>query len=224
MAPGSRWLEGGLCADFPDPDSWSRYQSNSDSNTSGKLVDQIYALKAFKSLYSVGVAADGVDWKVIVPKFLIHSHSLALDLETGKVLGQNQCGELMLKTDILFKGYHNYDSSDTLDSKGWLKSGDLAYYNDENCVFIVDRIKDTFKYKAYRIFPSYIEPILLDHPIIKNAVVLGLPHETEGFHPMALIELLEGELISAEEVVKFVEKRVSDKYRLRGGVKIVGRI
>ncbi|XP_031358281.1 luciferin 4-monooxygenase-like isoform X2 [Photinus pyralis] len=74
---------------------------------------------------SVGVPVDGVDWKIV-------------DLDTGKVLGQNQCGELMLKAGFQFKGYLNYDSSDTIDSDELRISSNtrpIAYYRAKSNAF-----------------------------------------------------------------------------------------
>ncbi|XP_031357015.1 4-coumarate--CoA ligase 1-like [Photinus pyralis] len=160
----------------------------------------------------VGIIKDTVSWKVV-------------DIETGQTLGPNQQGELLLKTERQFKGYHNRDSSDAFDHEGWLRTGDLFYYNEEMCFFVVNRMKESFKFQAHHIIPSEIEHVLLSHPAIAKAVVLGLPHETENNHPMAVIQLHpKGPRVSEEEIVRYVEQRVADKNRLRAGVKFVRAI
>ncbi|KAK5640634.1 hypothetical protein RI129_011445 [Pyrocoelia pectoralis] len=146
-------------------------------------------------------------------------------METGKVLGPNQQGELRVKATFQCKGYFNQDSSEMFDSEGFLKTGDLGYYNEENCFFITNRIKESFKYQGNHIIPSDIENVLHSHPSIAKAVVLGLPHETDGNHPIAVIVPNEkGATVREEQIVKYVEERVEDKCRLRGGVKIVSEI
>ncbi|XP_031351187.1 luciferin 4-monooxygenase-like [Photinus pyralis] len=161
---------------------------------------------------SVGLPIAGFHYKVV-------------DLNTEEILGPNREGELRLRSACQTSGYYNRDSSEMFDSEGWLKTGDLVYYNEERCFFVTGRIKESFKYLHHHISPVEVESVLLDHPSVGRAIVLGRPHETDDNHPFALVELLQGAVnVKADDLVRYVERKVEDPKRLRGGVKIVKSI
>lgn len=70
---------------------------------------------------------------------------------------------------------------------GWLHSGDLAYYNENGEVFIVDRLKEIIKYKGYQISPNKIENLLQSHPAVLEVGVVGIPHPIYDELPIAFI-------------------------------------
>lgn len=122
-------------------------------------------------------------------------------------------------------GYYNLDSSDCFDSEGWLKTGDIVYYDEDYCFYVVDRIKEMLKYKSFHIVPAVLEDILDTHPAIRKSVVIGIPHEEDGDHPMAVV-ILESQAngITAEEIEEYLTERVHDRQRLRAGVKFVNSV
>lgn len=144
-----------------------------------------------------------------------------VDPETEKNLGPNQRGELRLKTDFQLNGYYNKDSSSVWDDDGWLKTGDIVYYDEEQCFYVVDRIKEMLKYKSWHVAPAKLEAIVCTHPDVVNATVIGIPHPEDGDHPMALVILRDGATVNPETLQKFVDEKVDDRQKLRGGVKIV---
>lgn len=116
-------------------------------------------------------------------------------------------------------GYHNMDSSTAYDGEGWLKTGDVAYFDEDFCFYVVDRIKEMLKYRSWHVVPALIEGILLTHPAVSAAVVVGIPDEEDGEHPMACVILKPGVGgVSEEELRKYVDERVDDRKRLRAGV------
>ncbi|KAJ8951647.1 hypothetical protein NQ318_012318 [Aromia moschata] len=149
-----------------------------------------------------------------------------VDLETGKLCGPNEKGELRVKTDYVMNGYYGRDSSDSFDSDGWLRTGDIVYYDEEQCFFVVDRIKEMLKYKSWHVPPAMIEQIIVSHPAVNRAVVIGLPNEEDGDHPMALVmvnPMFNGD-VHPEDIEIFVAERVPDRMKLRGGVKFIDSI
>lgn len=142
-----------------------------------------------------------------------------MDTETGDILGPNLQGELYVKSPFLMKGYYNLDASVAFDKDGFLKSGDVVYYDEEFCFFVVDRVKEMLKYRSWHVPPAILEEILLTHPAISAAVVVGVPNEEDGEHPMACVILKpETKDIKEEDIRKYVDERVDDKKKLRGGV------
>ncbi|KAF5282437.1 hypothetical protein FQA39_LY17552 [Lamprigera yunnana] len=155
---------------------------------------------------SCGTVKKGISYKVVDPL-------------TEKVLGPNEKGELRLQTELQLSGYYNADSSDAWDKHGWLKTGDYGYYDEDCCFYIVDRIKEMFKYRYWHIVPAVLEHILMVHPDISRAVVIGIPHETDGHHPMAVVKVKDSTKdLTVEEITKYMEDRVEDRQRLRGGI------
>lgn len=149
-----------------------------------------------------------------------------VDTETEEVLGFNQSGELRLKTNYHMVGYHNLDSSESWDAQGWLRTGDVAYYDEDFCFYIVDRIKEMLKYQSWHIPPAVIEGVLQSHPAVELAVVIGIPDEVDGDHPMGVVILKKNatKLPSEEELIEYVNERVDDRQKLRGGIRFVESI
>lgn len=145
-----------------------------------------------------------------------------MDPETGKVLGPNQKGELLLKSDILMIGYYKMDCTHVYDHEGYMKTGDIVYYDEDNCFYIDGRIKDMFKYRGWHIVPPILEEVLLKHPAVKQAAVIGVPHEEDEHRPMAVVVLRDNcQGVSSEEILDFVNSRVSDPQKLRAGLRIL---
>lgn len=75
------------------------------------------------------------------------------------------------------KGYlNNKEATEKTLIGDWLRSGDMAYYDEEGNIFMVDRMKEMIKCKALQVSPSELEDILRKHPDIKDCAVLGVPH------------------------------------------------
>ncbi|KAF2902427.1 hypothetical protein ILUMI_03757 [Ignelater luminosus] len=149
-----------------------------------------------------------------------------VDLETEEPLGPNQKGELRVKTDFYMNGYYNIDSSDSWDSDGFLKTGDIFYYDEDYYFYIVDRIKDMLKFQGFQIAPAKLETILLSHPAVETALVIGLPDPVDVDHPAGIIKLKNSaENVTVEDIQKYYDKKIDDdRHRLRGGLKIVDSI
>lgn len=122
-------------------------------------------------------------------------------------------------------GYYEMDSSSSWDKDGFLKTGDIAYFDEDFCFYIVDRIKELLKFRSWHVVPAILESILLQHPAVKEAIVLGIPHDIDGDHPVGVVVLKQdSENLTSEDLEKFVAEKVDDRQRLIGGVKIVERL
>ncbi|KAF2880008.1 hypothetical protein ILUMI_27554, partial [Ignelater luminosus] len=159
-------------------------------------------------------------------KVLPYVSAKVVNPETGKSLGPNKQGELYFKGDFIMKGYiGNIEATNSaIDKEGWLATGDVGYYDDEGFFFIVDRLKELIKYKGFQVAPAELEAILITHPKIVDAGVLGVPHESAGELPLAFVVVKPGEKLTEEEVNDFVDKQVMPQKRLRGGVRFIDEI
>lgn len=140
--------------------------------------------------------------------------------ETREPLDPDQEGEICFKSPFMMNGYLNHDCSSCFDNEGFLKTGDLGFYDKDHCFFITGRLKEMFKHKTWHVVPSFLEEILQEHPGVKEAAVIGIPHPTDGEQPAACI-VLKDDSLTAEDIHEFLNKQVSDYHKLVGGIKFV---
>jgi acyl-CoA synthetase (AMP-forming)/AMP-acid ligase II len=105
----------------------------------------------------------------------------------------------------------------------WMKTGDIAYVDSQRRFFIVDRMKELIKVKGNQVAPAELEGVLLEHPQIQDACVVGVTISGEEL-PRAYVVLSEGANVVGEEVAEWISKRVSKHKRLAAGVVIVDAV
>ncbi|GFG40222.1 hypothetical protein Cfor_09810, partial [Coptotermes formosanus] len=129
-----------------------------------------------------------------------------IDVETGKITGPNCKGELCFRGPLIMKEYmmNVGETSKAIDSDGWLHSGDLGYYNVDGYFYIVDRLKELIKYQGYQVSPSELESILVIHPGIHDAAVIGIEDETYGELPGAFVVRDSDTHITADDIKHYV--------------------
>lgn len=143
----------------------------------------------------------------------------------GKHLGPNKTGELLIKGPQVMKGYLNKpEETKNTFLNGWLRTGDLAYYNDDEMFFIADRIKELIKVNAFQVPPAELEDIIRDYRGVADAAVIGVPHPTYGEVPRAYVVAKSDVNIDTDDLMSYVEKKVARHKKLRGGVSIVDSI
>ncbi|KAK4726092.1 hypothetical protein R3W88_031009 [Solanum pinnatisectum] len=140
-----------------------------------------------------------------------------VDPESGKALPVNKTGELWLRGPTITKGYFSNEeaTASTLDSDGWLRTGDLCYIDEDGFIFVVDRLKELIKYKGYQVPPAELEALLLTHPEISDAAVIPFPDKEVGQFPMAYVVRKTGSTISESAVMDFIAKQVAPYKRIR---------
>ncbi|XP_018393717.1 PREDICTED: uncharacterized protein LOC108772644 [Cyphomyrmex costatus] len=143
-----------------------------------------------------------------------------VDRESGKVLEQNQSGEIWLKSATMMTGYYKNPEAtkSTIDEEGWLHTGDIGYVDEDGELFIIDRIKELIKYRGYQISPGEIESTLMSHPAVLEVAVLGVPHALDNEHPLAYVTKRPGIEVTEQELIDFVAKNMEDRCKLRAGV------
>ena len=114
------------------------------------------------------------------------------------------------------KGYLNRpaDTQEAL-RNGWLYTGDLAMMDEEGYFRILDRKKETIKYKGYTIAPAEVEAILYEHPAIKECAVVGKPDTLAGEVPKAYVVLKAGHNADEDELIEFCAGRIAAYKRIR---------
>ncbi|MED6109045.1 hypothetical protein PIB30_029997 [Stylosanthes scabra] len=106
----------------------------------------------------------------LVPTF----YAKVVDIDSGKPLPPHKKGELWLKSPTIMKEYlgNSEATTATVDSDGWLKTGDLSYIDEGGFVYVVERIKELIKHNGYQVAPAELESLLLSHPLIVDAAVI----------------------------------------------------
>ena len=137
-----------------------------------------------------------------------------IDVESGRDADPGQPGEVWMRGPQVMLGYLNNPeaTAQTVDSEGWLHTGDIGTVDSEGYLTIVDRLKELIKFKCYQVAPAELEALLLKHPRIADAAVIPVAHEESGEVPKALV-VRRGDL-TADEVIAFVRAQVAHYKRI----------
>lgn len=145
---------------------------------------------------SIGFAIWGVDIKVIDDK--------------DNDCPVNEPGELVIRGHNVMKGYYKKpDETKTAFKNDWFHSGDVAQIDEDGYIFIVDRIKDMILRGGYNVYPREIEEVLMTHPDISLAAVVGIPNDKMGEEIKAFVVLNEGSSITPEELVAWSKSEMA---------------
>ncbi|XP_073130045.1 4-coumarate--CoA ligase 2 [Henckelia pumila] len=130
--------------------------------------------------------------------------------ETGHSLPRNQPGEICIRGSQIMKGYLNdaEATARTIDVDGWLHTGDIGYVDEDDDVFIIDRLKELIKFKGFQVPPAELESLLLSHPNIADAAVVPQNDEAAGEVPVAFVVAASGSEVTEEQVKEFIAKQV----------------
>ncbi|KAL6332015.1 hypothetical protein AAG906_020372 [Vitis piasezkii] len=133
-----------------------------------------------------------------------------LDPDTGASLPRNQPGEICIRGHQIMKGYLNDPEATerTIDKEGWLHTGDIGYIDDDDELFIVDRLKELIKYKGFQVAPAELEAMLIAHPNVSDAAVVSMKDEAAGEVPVAFIVRSNGSKITEDEIKQYISKQV----------------
>jgi long-chain acyl-CoA synthetase len=145
--------------------------------------------------------------------------------EQGKALPPGNQGELCVRGSCVTLGYLNKQEATraSFDAEGWFHSGDIAYMDEEGYAYIVDRKKDMINVGGEKVFPSEVEDMMINHPKIKDIVIVGFPDELKGEAPKAFIVLKEGERSSYEEIREYCKTRMA-AYKVPVAVEFIDEI
>jgi acyl-CoA synthetase (AMP-forming)/AMP-acid ligase II len=150
---------------------------------------------------------------VLVP----NTQARLVDPESGADVGRGEPGELWLRGPQVMKGYLNDPAatSECIDSDGWFHTGDIGRVDDEDHWYITDRLKELIKYKGFQVAPAELEAVLLAHPDIADAAVIGIADEEAGEVPKAFVVLQPGVELSAADVTAHVARQVATFKKVR---------
>jgi len=160
-------------------------------------------------LSSIGLALPNLECRLIDP-------------ETGEDIvvpetGSSEPGELLCRGPNVMVGYLNNEeaTTSTLTNDGWLHTGDIATVDAGGVYTIVDRLKELIKYKGYQVAPAVLEAVLLRHPLIADAAVIGAFDADGQEIPKAFVVTQPEALLTPDEVMRFVAEKVAPHEKVR---------
>ena len=145
---------------------------------------------------SIGTPIEGVEMKVVD--------------EDDNEVAQGEVGEIVIRGHNIMKGYwERPDATAEAMRGGWFHSGDMARVDEEGYFFIVDRKKDMIIRGGYNVYPREIEEVLLTHPDVSLAAVIGVPHESHGEEIKAVVIRNDGATVTEDELVAWGKEQMA---------------
>ncbi|KAF9182212.1 putative fatty-acid--CoA ligase FadD10 [Haplosporangium sp. Z 767] len=188
------------------------------------LFRQGYGMSEMSPASHVGLYHEGIHGSI--GRVLCNQEVRLVDPETGKDVARGERGEIWVRGPNVMKGYRNNVNAtkETIDRDGWLHTGDIAVVDDRDCFFIVDRLKELIKYKGFQVAPAELEALLLDHPLIMDAAVIGVEDKEQATEvPMAFVVKAPdaGDALTEKAIEDYVASKVAAHKKLRGGVRFI---
>ncbi|MBI1403907.1 MAG: AMP-binding protein [Porphyrobacter sp.] len=145
---------------------------------------------------------------------------ILLDKEDpSRLAPEGEPGELAVHGPQVMRGYWNRPETEAETfvehgGKRYLRTGDVAAIDEDGFISIVDRIKDMIAVGGFKVFPSAVEDVILEHPAVKEALVIGVPEEYRGEMPRAYVTLRDGAAVTGEELHDWLNARVGKHERV----------
>ncbi len=128
-----------------------------------------------------------------------------------KAVGVDEVGEVVIRGHNVMKGYYNKPEAtkEAFNGTTWFHTGDLGTKDEDGYFYIVDRVKDMIIRGGYNVYPREIEEVLITHPDISLASVIGIPHDSHGEEIAAYVVLNPGAAITEEEIVVWAKEEMA---------------
>lgn len=148
---------------------------------------------------SIGTPIPGVEMKLIDPE------------SWEEVKDPDGVGEIAIRGHNVMKGYFKRPdaTAEAISEEGWFRSGDLARKDADGWYYIVDRSKDMIIRGGFNVYPREIEEVLMTHPAVSLAAVIGVPHDSHGEEIKAVVILKPGASLTAEELVAWSKEQLA---------------
>jgi acyl-CoA synthetase (AMP-forming)/AMP-acid ligase II len=136
---------------------------------------------------------------------------LAILDANGNKLPAGEVGEIATRSGSNMVGYWNLPeaTAKTLDSEGWLRTGDAGYMDNDGYLYIHDRIKDMIISGGENIYPAEVESAICDHPDVAEVAVVGVPDEKWGEAVKAIVVMKPGKNATGSDIINFTRERIA---------------
>ncbi|WP_433236757.1 long-chain-fatty-acid--CoA ligase [Streptosporangium sp. CA-135522] len=128
----------------------------------------------------------------------------------NRVEGPDEVGEIAIRGHNVMKGYLNRpEATAEVMRDGWFRTGDLARRDKDGWLYIVDRAKDMIIRGGFNVYPREIEEVLLTHPAVSMAAVIGVPHERHGEEVKACVVLNPGAALTEDQLIDWCKETMA---------------
>ena len=117
---------------------------------------------------------------------------------------QGEMGEIVMKGHNIMKGYYKKPEATAEAMRGgWFHSGDLGHVDEDGYLYITDRVKDMIIRGGFNVYPREIEEVMITHPAVSLAAIVGVPDEGHGEEIKAYVILKQGQYVSEDELINW---------------------
>jgi len=181
-----------------------------------KVMQQVYGMTEQSGAVSVLGPADHVDPAVAHRLVSAGQPIVGVEMEirdpaTGDPVPTGEKGEVWVRSEQVMGGYWGKPeaTASTITPDGWLRSGDAGHMDADGYVYITDRIKDMIISGGENIYPAEIERVLVEHPALQDAAVIGVPDERWGEVPKAIVVPAAGQSVDVDELLAWCHERLA---------------
>jgi long-chain acyl-CoA synthetase len=163
---------------------------------------------------------DGTRKRGTIGQLVPGTEVILLDKEDpARLAPEGEPGELTVHGPQVMRGYWNHPEADAdsfveRDGKRYLRTGDVARIDADGFLEIVDRIKDMIAVGGFKVFPSVVEDVILEHPAVKEALVIGVPEEYRGEVPRAYVTLQDGTTVTPQGLADWLNAKIGKHERV----------
>ena len=152
----------------------------------------------------------------------IDGTEIAIFSEQGEELKAGETGEICIRGFHVMKGYFEQPqaTAETIDSEGWLHTGDVGHLDENGYLSITDRLKDMYISGGFNCYPAEIEAVLTEHPAIAQSAVVGIKDERMGEVGCAFITLKPEQSLDQATLIAWCKERMAN-YRVPRQVKVI---
>jgi long-chain acyl-CoA synthetase len=136
---------------------------------------------------------------------------MSIQDDDGKILGDNETGEICVRGANVMQGYWNQpEETKKTFRNGWLLTGDVGHRDADGYYFITDRKKDMLIVNGINVYPREIEEVIYHYPGVKEAAVIGVPDERRGEMPLAFVAPADGQTLQEKELLQFISGKLAN--------------
>ncbi|HEY0479253.1 MAG TPA: AMP-binding protein [Kofleriaceae bacterium] len=187
----------------------------------GAMVYQVYGMTEVAGASHLGSRDPARNKPGSIGSLIGSAEARVVSTETGAEaaidVAPGETGEIWVRGPFVMKGYFEDPEATalTIDRDGWLHTGDIGHVDADGDFWVVDRVKELIKYKGLQVAPAELEAVLLQHPAVADCAVYPQADAEAGEIPKAAVVLKRDAAVTADELLQFVQARVSPHKRLR---------
>lgn len=200
------WINGGASIPVPLMEAWVKAK--------GGVFRQGYGLTEVGPNCFSMTDEESVLKRGSVGKPIFHSKMRLVNPETGKEVGINEPGELLIWGPHVCAGYwRNPKATAESITDGWFHTGDMARCDEDGFYYIIGRFKDMIKSGGENVYAAEVETVFRDHPAVQDAALIGAPDEKWGEVGWMIVVLKAGQTATEDELLKFCEGKLA-RYKI----------